>query len=288
MTKSFAVIGYPVKHSLSPALFTYLFAEYGLDASYVACEVAPEKLADHIAAMRAGDWDGLSVTVPHKLAVRSLADEEDPLVTRIGAANTLVRRGDRVAAYNTDAEGCRRAVAGQGADVSGKAVIVLGAGGAARSAVFAALDHGAQSVRIVNRTASRAEELARAAKDARCAAISADPNSLQAALNEADLLIQATTLGMGAPDVSPLPPSIILPASLTVFDMVYSPLNTALLRQAEAQGCPTIDGLWMLVYQALKQFELWTGEPVSDYAAILLRMELGTLLGENHKPEFPR
>jgi shikimate dehydrogenase len=272
MTKRFAVIGSPVKHSLSPTLFGFLFAESGTDATYIAHEVAPEALSDCIAAMRKGEWDGLSVTVPHKLAVRPLVDEEDSLVIRIGAANTLARRGDRIAAYNTDAAGCARALAHGGATLQGANVVILGAGGAARSAVFAALDGGAKSIRIVNRTADKAQALAQAAGDARCAAL--DATSLQGVLNDSDILIQSTTVGMSAPDSSPLAADIVLPRRLTVHDMVYRPLETALLARAAAQGCRVIDGLWMLVFQALKQFEYWTGVRASDETALALHAHL--------------
>jgi shikimate dehydrogenase len=270
MTKRFAVIGYPVKHSLSPMLFSFLFAQEKMDATYVAHEVAPDALADCIAAMRAGEWDGLSVTVPHKLGALELADQKDSLATRIGAANTLVRSGTQVSAHNTDAIGCVRAL--EGAKLEGGDVVILGAGGAARAAVFGSLDAGAKSVRIVNRTADKARELAAAAEDARCTAI--ESVALQDALAEADVLIQSTTVGMGAPDASPLPANIALPERLTVMDMVYRPLETALLARAAAQGCRTIDGLWMLVYQALKQFEGWTGVRASKETARALHAHL--------------
>lgn len=271
MTKRFAVIGYPVKHSLSPMLFSFLFAQEKVDATYVAHEVAPEALADCIAGMRAGEWDGLSVTVPHKLAVLDLVDDIDRFATRIGAANTLMLSNGAIHAHNTDAIGCVRALERE-AKLEGAHVLVLGAGGAARAAVSGCLDAGAKSVRIVNRTADKAQELAQAADDERCTAI--DAASLQDALASADVLIQSTTVGMGAPDASPLPANIVLPERLTVLDMVYRPLETALLRQAQRQGCRAIDGLWMLVYQALKQFELWTGVRASDETALALHARL--------------
>jgi shikimate dehydrogenase len=270
MTKRFAVIGYPVKHSLSPMLFSFLFAQEKVDATYVAHEVAPEALPDFVAAMRAGEWDGASVTVPHKLAVRALVDKESDLVERVGAANTLILTNGYVNAHNTDAMGCTLALERGGANAEGGKVVILGAGGAARAAVFSAFQAGAASVQIANRTMAKAEELA--AVDPRCAAIPVE--SLPEALASADVLIQSTTVGMGAADTSPLPANIVLPQRLTVMDMVYRPLETALLRQAAAQGCRTIDGLWMLVYQALKQFEGWTGVSASKETALALHAHL--------------
>jgi shikimate dehydrogenase len=272
MTKRFAVIGAPVKHSLSPMLFNFLFAQEKMDATYVAHEVAPEALADCVAAVRAGAWDGLSVTVPHKLALLDLADHVDRLATRIGAANTLMLSNGYVYAHNTDAIGCVRALERNDAKLEGGHVVILGAGGAARAAVFGCLDGGAKSIRIVNRSADKAQALAQAAEDARCTAI--DAAALQDALAQGDVLIQSTTVGMGAPDASPLPSNIVLPQRLTVMDMVYRPLQTALLARAAAQGCRTIDGLWMLVYQALKQFELWTGVRASKETALALHAHL--------------
>lgn len=272
MTKRFAVIGYPVKHSLSPMLFSFLFAQEKVDATYVAHEVAPEALADCVAAMRAGEWAGLSVTLPHKLAVLDLVDHVDRFATRIGAANTLILSDGYVNAHNTDAAGCTRALERSDARLEDGHVVILGAGGAARAAVFGCLAAGAKSVRIANRTADKAAELAQATEDERCTAI--DVSNLQDALTSADVLIQSTTVGMGAPDTSPLPANIVLPERLTVMDMVYRPLETALMRQAAAQGCRTIDGLWMLVYQALKQFELWTGVRASNETALALHAHL--------------
>jgi shikimate dehydrogenase len=258
MSQRFCVIGQPAHRSLSPRLFAWLFAHFRIDATYVAREVAPADLAAFVAEMRHGAWQGASVTAPHKIAVRELIDAEDDLAQRIGAVNTLAPGQGGVVGHNTDALGCRNALAHAGVALADANVVVLGSGGAARAAVFAALDGGARRVQIANRTTDRAAVLARLAGDARCGVLGPEPGALQDALNSAHVLIQSTSVGMGDPMAQALPEGAVLGSGLAVHDMVYRPIETALLRAARARGCVTVDGLWMLVYQGLRQFQLWT------------------------------
>jgi len=244
--KVYGVVGDPVGHSLSPHIHNPALSEAGLDAVYVPLLV--HDLEDFW--RRCGGWiDGLSVTLPHKETLLDLGDEVAPLAARIGAANTLVREGERIAIANTDADAAIACLGGDG--VRGRRAMVLGAGGVARALAWALRDHGAK-VTIANRTARRAAHLA------------AEVGCDHVALDDApgcpyDLLANGTSVGMNE-DRSPWPASAHR-ADTTVFDTVYTPLETRLLRDAAAAGARTVTGLAMFVAQAEAQFRLWHGRP---------------------------
>jgi len=264
----FAVIGDPVAHSASPRLFDWLAGRLGLELGYEAVRVPAGTLAAVLEEARAGRWDGLSVTIPHKQDALVLAERADPRAARTGAANCLVRAPDgRLVAHNTDVEGVAAALAHHGCSLRGSAVVLLGAGGAARAGAVAAREAGAARLWIANRHPTRAIELA-SAFDGEALPLSAE--ALGPVLPRATVVLQATSVGLDAPQDSPLPPGCVLHDRLTVMDMVYRPLRTRLLRDAEAAGARTIDGLWMLVFQGLAQLRLWTGaEPAGDVAPAL-------------------
>ena len=264
----FAVIGDPIVHSASPRLFRWLADRLGLDLAYEAVRVPPGSLASVLEEARGGRWDGLSVTIPHKQDALVLADRADPRATRTGAANCLVRAPDgRLVAHNTDVEGLTGALARHGVTMTGSAVLLLGAGGAARAGAVAAREGGAARLWIANRGPKRALELA-SAFDGEALPLTVD--ALGPVLPRADLVLQATAVGLDAPGDSPLPPGCVLHDQLTVMDMVYRPLRTRLLADAEAAGARTIDGLWMLVFQGLAALRLWTGvEPRAEVAPAL-------------------
>jgi shikimate dehydrogenase len=264
----FAVLGDPVAHSASPRLFRWLAGRLGLTLTYDAVRVPIGSLAASLEEARAGRWDGLSVTLPHKQDALVLADRADPRATRIGAANCLVRAPDgRLVAHNTDVEGVTRALARHGRSLSGSAVLLLGAGGAARAGAVAARDAGVSRLWVANRHPKRALELA-SAFDAEAIPLSGE--ALGPVLPHLDLVLQATSVGLDAPGDSPLPPGCVLHDRLTVMDMVYRPLRTRFLKNAESAGAHCIDGLWMLVFQALAALRLWTGaEPGDDVAPAL-------------------
>jgi shikimate dehydrogenase len=264
----FAVIGDPVAHSASPRLFHWLAGRLGVGLGYEAVRVPAGALASVLEEARAGRWDGLSVTIPHKQDALVLADRADPRASRAGAANCLVRGPDgRLVAHNTDVEGVTAALAQHGCSLAGSAVLLLGAGGAARAGAVAAREGGAARLWIANRHPSRAIELA-SAFDGEALPLTAE--ALGPVLPRADLVLQATSVGLEAPGDSPLPPGCVLHDRLTVMDMVYRPLRTGLLRDAEVAGARTIDGLWMLVFQAIAALRLWMGvEPAADVAPAL-------------------
>jgi shikimate dehydrogenase len=245
-----AVIGYPVGHSRSPAMQNAALAELGLanEWSYGAIEVAPEGFEAKVREMAAGDYAGANITVPHKEAALALADTPSESAREIGAANTLVFRGGRIEARNTDAGGLLSALPGS---PGGQRALVLGAGGAARAAVWALAGEGA-TVEVWNRTASRA--------DAICAELGgtavADPD--QATY---ELIVNTSTAGLGGEDPFehlPLRPDGFA-AGQTVVDMVYGDRPSALLSAAESAGATTVDGLEVLVQQGALSLQIWTG-----------------------------
>lgn len=264
----YAVIGDPIAHSASPRMFGWLATRLGLTLGYEAVQVPSEGLASVLEEARAGRWDGLSVTIPHKQNALVLADRPDPRAARTGAANCLVRGADgRLVAHNTDVEGIVRALAHHGVSLRDARVLLLGAGGAARAAAVAAREVGASRLWIANRHPTRSLDLASAFEGE---AVPLTSEALAPVLGGTDVVLQATSVGLDAPGESPLPPGCVLHDRLTVMDMVYRPLRTRLLREADAAGARSIDGLWMLVFQGLAQLRLWTGmEAGADLAPAL-------------------
>jgi shikimate dehydrogenase len=212
--------------------------------------------------MRALNVVGLNVTIPHKMAVIPYLDKLDLLAGRMGAVNTIASEKGELAGYNTDAAGFLQALRSQGVEPDGKKIVVLGAGGAAKGISFILAEAGASLV-IINRTISRAEELAsQIARDCqqKIEAVKLNEANLKAAFDGADVLVNATSVGM-TPGVDRTPvPGNLLSSRLVVSDIVYNPLETRLLREAKVAGARTINGLDMLVWQGALAFEKWTGK----------------------------
>lgn len=270
MTKLVALLGHPVAHSISPAFQQAALDACGLDARYEAWDVQPADLRGAVERLRGGDLLGANVTVPHKVATLALIDRPDPTAERVGAINTVVNSGGLLEASNTDVAGVRGALADAKIRVEGERVVLLGAGGAARSVVIALAALGAVGLTVANRTAGRAEALRTLAGAALPVAICPlDPASeeLRAALSEAALVIHCTPLGMRhGPDEkrSPLPGSAFRPGQVA-FDSVYTPERTPFLAEASRGGARAVGGLAMLVHQGAASFRLWTGiEPPVD------------------------
>jgi shikimate dehydrogenase len=258
-TRVAAVIGSPVRHSLSPALHNAGFQATGLDWVYTAFEVAPGQARAALDAMRVFGLGGLSVTMPHKEAVADLVDELDPAAAALHSVNTVVPIGDgRLKGYSTDGAGFVASMVAQEVALVGKHVCVLGAGAAARAIVDAVARTEPASITVVNRSAERA----RLAADLAGGIGAVGP--LQA-VGECDILINATSVGMGSTDV-PCDVSLLHDRQV-VADIVYHPRSTALLAGARSVGARTVEGLGMLVYQAVLQQQLWVG--VAADAAVL-------------------
>lgn len=267
-TAIYGLIGNPVSHSIGPIIHNTLFKEMNFNSMYVPFKV--DRVSDFIRDFRELDIKGYSVTIPHKEAVIPCLDAIDPIAKKIGAVNTIVNRSGCLTGYNTDCGAAiealksvyqatshhvtpiGRTTAVNDDYLKGKKVIILGAGGAARAIAFGLKEQGAQ-ITIVNRNYERAQSLAR---EVGCH----DMNLDDLWVIEGDILVNATPVGM-FPEVDKTP--VIgrkLRPDMIVFDTIYNPAETKLLREAKAQGCKVVGGLPMFVYQAAAQFKLWTGE----------------------------
>ncbi len=249
------LLGWPVEHSLSPAIHGYWLDRYGIDGSYELFPAEPESLAERIDALRARQVKGFNVTVPHKETIIPQLEAIDQVARRIGAVNTVLRVDGNLLGTNTDAYGfitSLREGAGELAPYLPR-VVVIGAGGAARAALVALKDAGAGSITIVNRTEARAKKLAE-----EFGAQAMPWANRASALKGASLLVNTSSLGMQGKEKLDLPLGA-LPAGALVHDIVYAPLDTALLKEARARGNRTVDGLGMLLHQAAASFRIWHG-----------------------------
>ena len=257
------IIGDPIGHTMSPAMHNAAFKSLGLNYVYVPFKVKSMELRKAIEGIRGLNLRGVNVTIPHKVAVVQLLDKLDPLAERIGAVNTIVNDEGILTGYNTDATGFLQTLHDRNIEPAEKKVLLLGAGGAAR-AIGHILTREKARVTILNRKQdlSWAEDLAaRLSRNYKTEvkALELTAENLKKAVNNAEILVNATSLGM-SPEIDATPvPAELLRADLTVFDVVYNPLQTRLLREAKAVGAQTIDGLEMLVRQGAVSFEIWTG-----------------------------
>ncbi|HXY28280.1 MAG TPA: shikimate dehydrogenase [Acidimicrobiales bacterium] len=261
------VIGSPVAHSLSPVLHNAAFAALGLAGRWrsFAFEVPAGQAAEALEAVRRADVSGLSVTMPHKAAVAALVDECSEVARRLDAVNCVVNRGGWLYGTNTDGEGFVASLArGVGFDPAGRRCLVVGAGGAARAVVLALASAGASRVAVVNRTPGRAEAAAALAGPAGTAVDLGAPGAVGDAATTADLVVNATPVGMvGSPEAGESDAWLVAPTLLgpgqVAADLVYAPRPTRWLAQAASAGAQVLDGLGMLVHQAAAQLALWTG-----------------------------
>ncbi len=254
-TRVAAVIGSPVRHSLSPVLHNAAFAQLDLDWIYAAFEVAPGRAGAALDAMRVLGLAGLSVTMPHKEAAASAVDVLDPSASSLNSVNTVVPQLDgSLVGYSTDGDGLIASLAAAGVAVANRTVCVLGGGGSARAICQALARAGAQRVAVVNRTPAAAEMAAALAVSngvvVGCVGTTSD-------VAAAEIVINATSVGMGTSEM-PCDPGL-LHAGQVVADIVYQPRATELLRAARSVGAVTVDGLGMLVHQAALQQQLWHG-----------------------------
>lgn len=272
------VTGHPVTHSRSPMIHGHWLSSYGISGSYERVPVTPEDFPAFMATLRDGSsgFVGGNVTIPHKEAAFALADHVDETGRLIGAVNTLWRADGKIQASNTDAYGfaANLDAARPGWDAGGTAV-VLGAGGASRAVLHALTARGFREIRLLNRTLDRARELA----DRFGGGIMVAPlDALPEALSGAGLFVNTTSLGM---DGSPAPEIdfSVMAGGALVTDIVYVPLETPFMAQARAMGLPTVDGLGMLLHQAVPGFEIWFGrrpEVTAELRALIERDVTGT------------
>ena len=259
-----ALLGFPARHSVGPALHNAAFEALNLPLVYVAHDVEPARLAQAFAGARAMDYRGLSITMPHKVAALELVDDVDDAARAIGCINTVVNRDGRLRGANVDGLGALAALRQAGADPTGRRVLMLGSGGAAR-ALGITLGLYAKPVELTILGAIE-NELARLARDVaertscNVKAEMMNDATLAAGLGKAQILLHCTPVGMKPDSERSLVPRERLRPDLVVFDAVYNPRRTLLLRDAAAAGCRVIEGSEMFLGQAVLQFELWTGQ----------------------------
>ncbi len=265
------LIGYPVGHSMSAVMHNAAFQELGLDFRYELQSVRPEALGRFISTtMRRPDVRGASVTIPHKVSAMDHLDEVDEAARRIGAVNTIVNEDGWLRGYNTDSVGAMRSLDEAFGGLRGSKVVILGAGGAAR-AISYQLATEVEELVILNRTQGRAVKLADdltgfSECGSNISALRLSCDNLGKALDGADIVINATSVGMKPNiDASPID-SKLLKSDLLVLDIVYNPPRTRLLREAEEAGARTLTGVGMLVYQGAAAFKLWTGMDAPEEA----------------------
>ncbi len=268
-TKICGIFGCPVEHTFSPALHNAAFTAAGLDYAYVPFEVSPRSLAAAVEAVRALGLAGVNVTIPHKEAVLPLLDGISGEAELTGAVNTIINRSGYLYGDNTDGKGYLRALKEAGFDPAGKTVLFLGAGGAARAVAVQLMLAGAGKLVFANRTAARASELSRFVAEKTGARVELvtwpdrTGDKLPArVLAEADLVVQATSLGM-SPNLGetvPLSFEAFRPGQVAS-DLVYNPVETLFLKKAVQAGAAAVSGLGMLLHQGALAFELWTGVP---------------------------
>jgi shikimate dehydrogenase len=261
-TRVCAVIGDPIEHTLSPSLHNAAFKHLNLDFVFLAFRVTPDHLENAIRGVRALGVRGLNVTMPHKNAVTEFLDEADSAVKFLGAANTILNQGGRLRGFNTDGVGALRALKQNGVELVGKKVLLLGAGGAAKAIAFSLVKE-VDELSILNRDVAKARELVSVLEP--CGKnVKGDELTLAqiaTALQDADVLINATSAGM-SPNVheSLIRPEWLSP-KLCVMDIVYNPVETKLIRDAKAAGAKVVSGIEMLLYQGAASFEIWMSVP---------------------------
>ena len=261
-TRIVGVIGDPVQHSRSPQMHNAAIVERKLDYVYVPFHVRSGELREAIEGFKALNVLGVNVTIPHKQTVMSILDDVSHEATLIGAANTLIFCDGRVSGDNTDAQGFLRAMTEEGIDIPvGGSAVVLGAGGAARAVVVALALSGLDLITIANRTEWKAIQFEKdlaTISETEISAVDLASNQLNLAIRSADLLVNTTSVGMQETDQLLIDPDSLNPGTI-VYEIVYTPPETPLLRVAREKGCQTIGGIGMLVHQGAIAFEKWIG-----------------------------
>lgn len=253
------VVGLPVAQSLSPALHGHWLGEHGIDGAYVPLPVQPADFARVMDALRRAGFRGVNVTVPHKEAAFALADRHDTAARAIGAVNLLIFGSHGTEGRNSDAAGMAAALTDGQVDVAGRAAAIWGAGGTARAAICALAGMGACEIRVFNRTVARAQTLiAELAPEIGVAVKAAGYDAWPQAARDFGLVVHTTSAGMKKTPSLDLPLDR-LPDDAAVFDVVYNPLETVLLARARARGLKVVDGLGMLMHQAVPAFEAFFG-----------------------------
>lgn len=261
-TRNLGVMGWPVEHSLSPAMQNAALEKAGLDYAYIALPVPPNDLEKAVEGLKAMGFCGWNVTIPHKTAIMRFMDELDSSARMIGAVNTVVNRDGRLKGFNTDAAGFLRGLEQANFSAAGKNAAILGAGGAARAVIWGLCQAGVSNITIGVRNPEKAESLAELFQShMNVEVFNWEDAAFRNALKSAELLVNTTPLGM-EPNVDGMPPVglELLPNGALVYDIIYVPAETMLLREAKRLGYSVVNGEYMLAGQGAEAFKMWTGK----------------------------
>lgn len=262
-TKVLGVFGHPVAHSLSPVMHNAAIEALNIDYIYVPFHVLPEALEAAVQGVRALNVAGVNLTIPHKEHVIEFIDEVSESAAKIGSVNTVANRDGRLIGESTDGPGFLRSAEAEWGEIGGSRVVMLGAGGSAKAVAFALVGAGCELV-VANRTADRAVKLVESVSAAfngggMIKTVGLQREELGEEVGKADLIVNTTSVGMHPDeDAIPLPPDLLRPG-LLVYDLVYCPLRTRLIEEAESRGARAVNGLGMLAHQGALSFEMWTG-----------------------------
>jgi shikimate dehydrogenase len=261
-TRVCGVIGEPIEHSLSPIMHNAAFQAIGLDFAFLAFRVKPAEVEFAVNGVRALNIRGLNITMPHKTAIITHLDRVDLSAQIVNSVNTVLNKENLLFGFNTDGVGAVKALKENGVELKGRKILLLGAGGAARAIAYA-LAKEADELAVLNRTVKQAQALARLLEKSfnkKIASGSLSPYDVEINIQDSDILINATSVGMKPkPDESPIAPKM-LRRDMAVMDIVYNPLETRLTKDAKAAGAEVISGIEMLIYQGAASFEIWTGK----------------------------
>lgn len=274
-TQLIVLIGNPVEHSMSPKMHNAAFRKLGLNYVYVAVRVDNDKLKEAIDGIRAFNIKGANVTVPHKITIMQYLDEIDPVAENIGAINTILNKDGYLYGTNTDGIGVVRSLKEEGVNFTGKKIVMIGAGGVARPIAYNLAPETAEFI-LFDIDESAVQNLAQDLNNkigGTFRGFESDPQKIAEELQDADIFINATPVGMFPKVTESIIVKDLLRKNLVVFDVVYNPLETKLLKEARAVGSKAISGIMMLVYQGVAAFELWTGQkaPVSLMKQMVLK-----------------
>ncbi|WP_027720602.1 shikimate dehydrogenase [Maridesulfovibrio zosterae] len=261
----FGIIGHPLGHTMSPRLHNWAFEQYKIPAVYMTWPTAPEKVKNFMQSFRNLPISGASVTIPHKLSVINYIDQLTPRAKAVGAVNTLYWRNDHIVGDNTDTAGVSEPLRPHCSQV--KKALLIGAGGAARAAIYGLKSLNIKEIFITNRTKSKADDLA---KEFKISVIDWDNRGDQ----HFDLIVNSTALGMSG-KFEKINPMIMAEqdSNTIIYDLVYNPLETALIKEATEKGCTIIHGIEMFLHQGIEQFKIWTGKNIEPQAARHLLMK---------------
>tara|TARA_Y100001960_G_C14723611_1_gene853787 strand:+ start:99 stop:950 length:852 start_codon:yes stop_codon:yes gene_type:complete len=257
------LLGYPLEHSISPIFQKVALDSCGIEADYIACPVSESMLPNEVQKIREDGCLGANVTIPYKEKIIPMLDTIDSVASKLGAVNTIVKQNDKLIGYNTDIFGFTKGLIEHGRfKPTGKKAMIFGAGGAARAAAFALANQNVDRMTIINRNYERARLLSNELRNNgfSCYAQALDYEDLQSVVEQSDLIVNSTPIGMGKhpeENVSILT-SNQLRRDIYVYDLVYSPIETPLIQQAKAAGAKTLGGLPMLIYQGASSFTMWT------------------------------